>query len=72
MTVYSRIIGTGSYLPQRVVSNAELAAKVDTSDEWILQRTGIRQRHIAAEGELASDLALQAADAGFAAVARMN
>jgi 3-oxoacyl-[acyl-carrier-protein] synthase-3 len=61
MTVYSRIIGTGSYLPQRVVSNADLTATVDTSDEWIQQRTGIRQRHIAAEGELASDLALQAA-----------
>ena len=61
MTAYcSRVIGTGSYLPQRVVSNAELAAKVDTSDEWIQQRTGIRQRHIAADGELASDLALQA------------
>lgn len=58
---YSRIIGTGSYLPARVVSNADLAGSVDTSDEWIQQRTGIRQRHIAAEGEYASDLALQAA-----------
>lgn len=60
MTFYSSIIGTGSYLPQRVIGNAELAARVDTNDEWIRQRTGIRQRHVAAEGELASDLALQA------------
>jgi 3-oxoacyl-[acyl-carrier-protein] synthase-3 len=57
---YSRIIGTGSYLPSRVLTNAELAGTVDTSDEWIRQRTGICERHIAAEGELASDLALQA------------
>lgn len=70
--VRSRIIGCGSYLPERVVSNAELAETVDTSDEWIRQRTGIRQRHIVAEGELTSDLALKAsrealADAGIEA-----
>jgi len=59
--IYSRIIGTGSYLPEKIVTNAELAASVDTSDEWIQQRTGIRQRHIAAENQLASDLALQSA-----------
>ncbi len=58
--VYSRIIGTGSYLPKKVLSNAELSKTVDTSDEWIRERTGIRQRHIVAEDEYTSDLALQA------------
>ena len=58
--IYSRIIGTGSYLPAKVLTNADLAGTVDTSDEWILQRTGIRERHIAADNENASDLALQA------------
>ncbi|UYO01288.1 MAG: ketoacyl-ACP synthase III [Devosia sp.] len=53
--------GVGSYLPARVVSNEELAKTVDTSDEWIQQRVGIRQRHIAAEGEFTSDLAVAAA-----------
>ena len=53
--------GVGGYLPDRVMTNAELSTLVDTSDEWIVQRTGIRQRHIAAEGELTSDLALHAA-----------
>lgn len=53
--------GTGSYLPERVLSNADLAARMDTSDEWIVQRTGIRQRHIAAEGEFTSHLAIKAA-----------
>jgi 3-oxoacyl-[acyl-carrier-protein] synthase-3 len=57
---FSRIIATGSYLPARVVTNEELARTVDTSDEWIRTRTGIRSRHVAAEGELASDLALAA------------
>lgn len=57
----SRIIGTGVYLPSRIMPNAELAAQVDTSDEWIVERTGIRQRHIAAEGEFTSDLATEAA-----------
>ncbi|MFG1295969.1 MULTISPECIES: beta-ketoacyl-ACP synthase III [Xanthobacter] len=64
--------GIGSYLPERVVTNAELSERIDTSDEWIVQRTGIRQRHVAAEGECTSDLALVAArraltDAGFKA-----
>ncbi len=63
----SRIIGTGSYLPGRIVSNAELAAQVDTSDEWIVARTGITQRAIAAEGELTSDLAVAAAKEALAA-----
>jgi 3-oxoacyl-[acyl-carrier-protein] synthase-3 len=58
----SRIVGTGSYLPARLVLNAEMAAQVDTSDEWIVERTGIRQRHIAAEGEHTSDLAVAAAN----------
>ena len=57
----SVIIGTGSYLPQTVLSNADLAARLDTSDEWIIERTGIRHRHIAAPGEFTSDLAVAAA-----------
>ncbi|MGE6036660.1 3-oxoacyl-ACP synthase, partial [Klebsiella pneumoniae] len=57
----SVIIGTGSALPQRRVSNAELAAQVDTSDEWIVERTGIRFRHIAGEGETTATLATDAA-----------
>ncbi|SEH05654.1 beta-ketoacyl-ACP synthase III [Candidatus Venteria ishoeyi] len=58
---YARIIGTGSHLPERVLSNADLEKMVDTSDEWIVTRTGIRERHIAANGEGVVDLALQAA-----------
>ena len=54
--------GCGAYLPSRVLSNEELAKTVDTSDDWIRQRTGIRQRHIAAEGELTSDMGLAAAN----------
>ena len=60
------MLGCGSYLPERILTNAELAAKVDTSDEWIVQRTGIRQRHIAAEGEFTSHLAIKAALAALA------
>ena len=59
--MHSRIVGTGSYLPAQVMSNAELAQRVDTSDEWIRTRTGIRQRHLAAPDEKTSDLALAAA-----------
>lgn len=62
---YSRIAGTGSYLPATVLSNAELAARIDTSDEWITSRTGIRSRHIAAASESSSDLALQASRAAL-------
>jgi 3-oxoacyl-[acyl-carrier-protein] synthase-3 len=62
----SRIAGTGSYLPARIVTNAELAARMDTSDEWIKQRTGISQRHIAAEGETTSQLGVKAAEAALA------
>lgn len=58
--IYSRIIGTGSYLPERVVTNSDLAKIVDTSDEWIVSRTGIRERHYAADDQNASDLALDA------------
>lgn len=62
MTVIRSVVrGIGSYLPERVLTNAELARTVDTSDEWIQQRTGIRERHIAAEGELTSDLGTAAA-----------
>ena len=58
--VYSRIAGTGSYLPEKVLTNDDLAKFVDTSDEWIAARTGIRQRHIAADGETTGDLAYHA------------
>jgi 3-oxoacyl-[acyl-carrier-protein] synthase-3 len=58
--IYSRIIGTGSYLPDRVVTNRELEKIVDTNDEWIVTRTGIRERHYAADDQNASDLALEA------------
>ena len=51
------IAGTGSYLPERVMTNEELAKRVDTSDEWIFSRTGIRERRIAAEGEYTSHMA---------------
>ena len=59
--MFSRIAGTGSYLPERILTNDEIARSVDTSDEWIRTRTGICSRHVAAEGQLASDLALPAA-----------
>src|SRR5256885_12846241 len=65
--MHSRIVGTGSYLPAQVLTNAELAQRVDTSDEWIRTRTGIRQRHLAAVGETTSDLALAAAREAFTA-----
>src|SRR5690606_18629940 len=58
---YSKIAGTGSYLPERVVTNQELESRISTSDEWIVSRTGIEARHVAADGELTSDLALRAA-----------
>ena len=60
------IEGVGSYLPERVLTNRELASMVDTSDEWIVERTGIRERRIAAPGELTSDLAVAAAKAALA------
>jgi 3-oxoacyl-[acyl-carrier-protein] synthase-3 len=63
----SVVLGCGSYLPSRVLSNADLSRMVDTSDEWIMQRTGIRERRIAAEGETTSDMGLAAARAALAA-----
>ncbi len=62
----SRLLGTGSALPRRVVTNAELATRVDTSDEWIVARTGIRQRYIAEEDETTASLAIAAARAALA------
>ncbi|MEP3421934.1 MAG: beta-ketoacyl-ACP synthase III [Erythrobacter sp.] len=61
----SRILGSGSALPERIVPNAELAAQIDTSDEWIVERTGIRQRYIAGEGETTASLAIKAAQAAL-------
>ena len=63
----SIVAGTGSYLPERVVSNAELAERIDTSDAWIQERSGIQQRHIVADGEMTSDLATAAAERALAA-----
>lgn len=65
--IYARIAGTGSYLPERVMTNQALEAMVDTSDAWITERTGIRQRHIAADGEFTSDLAAHASRAALEA-----
>jgi len=62
----SHILGCGSYLPARIVTNAELAERVDTTDEWIVQRTGIRQRHVAGDDEPTSVLGLKAAQAALA------
>ncbi|MEO0463757.1 MAG: beta-ketoacyl-ACP synthase III [Pseudomonadota bacterium] len=61
----ARVLGTGSALPERIVTNADLAAQIDTSDEWIVERTGIRQRHIAGEGETTATLATDAARAAL-------
>ena len=65
MTVRSRMVGVGACLPAQAVSNDDLAKRIDTSDEWIVQRSGIRSRHIAAEGENTSDLAFAAAAAAL-------
>ena len=66
----SIITGTGSFLPEKVLTNADLAKMVDTTDEWITTRTGIRQRHVAADGELTSDLATAAAERALEAAGR--
>ena len=58
--IYSRIAGTGGYLPEKILTNHDLEKMVDTSDEWIIARTGIKERHIVAEGESTTDLAEQA------------
>jgi 3-oxoacyl-[acyl-carrier-protein] synthase-3 len=68
--IHSRITGTGSYLPEKLVTNRELESMVETSDEWIVSRTGIRERHIAAEGEFTSDLALHACRKALEAAGR--
>lgn len=65
-TVRARAVGCGHYLPARVVTNDELAARIDTTDEWIRTRTGIQRRHVAAEGEKTSDLATAAARCALA------
>ena len=65
--IYSRIVGTGSHLPGRAVTNDELAERVDTNDEWVRSRTGIRQRYLAEPHETSSDLALPASRAALAA-----
>jgi 3-oxoacyl-[acyl-carrier-protein] synthase III len=64
--IRSVVQGCGAYLPDRIVTNDELAKKVDTSDEWIQQRTGIKQRHIAADGEFTSHLAIKASERALA------
>ena len=66
---YSRILGTGGYLPERVMTNADLEAIVDTTDAWIRERTGIEKRHVVAEGEHCSDLAEHAARLALEAAA---
>ena len=63
--IRSRIVGCGAYLPETILSNADLAKIVDTSDTWIVERTGIRRRRVVREGELTSDLALKAAQAAL-------
>lgn len=63
MTLCSRLIATGSYLPKKILTNADLEKMVDTSDEWIIQRSGIKQRHIAADDESTADMAVKAAQA---------
>jgi len=66
---HSRILGTGGYLPEKVLTNRDLESLVDTSDEWIVSRTGIRQRHIAGDDEATSDLALKASRRAIEAAA---
>jgi 3-oxoacyl-[acyl-carrier-protein] synthase-3 len=67
---FSRITGTGSYLPEKVLTNRDLESIVETSDDWIVARTGIRERHVAAEGQFTSDLALEASRRALAAAGR--
>lgn len=67
---FARITGTGSYLPEKVLTNADLEAMVETSDEWIRERTGIRQRHVVADGEATCDLAERAARSALDAAGR--
>ncbi len=67
MKLYSRILGTGSYLPKKILTNKDIEEIVDTTDEWIFDRTGIHQRHVVTEGETCSDLAVIAANAAMEA-----
>jgi 3-oxoacyl-[acyl-carrier-protein] synthase-3 len=67
---YARITGTGSYLPEKVLTNKDLESIVDTTDEWIVARTGIHQRHIAADGQFTSDLAFEACKRALEAAGR--
>ena len=66
MAFSSKITATGSYLPKNIVTNDDLAKKVDTSNEWIIERTGIKQRHIVGDNELTSDISVEAAKNLFA------
>ena len=66
MILRSQVAGCGAYLPERIITNRELADRLDTSDEWIRQRTGIGERRVAAPGELTSDLACRAAQRALA------
>ena len=66
LKIRSLIVGCGSYLPERIVTNDELARQIETSNDWIVERTGIRQRHLAAEGEFTSDLGVRAAERALA------
>ena len=70
--MYSKITGTGSYLPDKILTNQDLESMVDTSDEWIRSRTGITQRHIAGENQVASDLALYASQNAMQAAGVTN
>jgi 3-oxoacyl-[acyl-carrier-protein] synthase III len=70
MTIRSVIAGVGAYLPEKILTNTELAQTVDTTDEWIVERSGIRKRHIAADGQKTSDLAIAATRQALAAAGR--
>lgn len=66
MTRRSLVLGSGAYLPERILTNEELSTRIDTTDEWIVERTGIRERRIAGDNETTSDIAVRAADAALA------
>jgi len=68
--IRSTVTGCGSYLPEKILTNDDLAKMVETSDEWVVQRTGIKQRHVTAEGQVTSDLALEAAKRALASAGR--
>ncbi len=68
LTVNAKILGTGSYLPEKLLTNIDLEQLIDTTDAWIVERTGIRERHVAADNEFTSDLAKVAAERALQAV----